>query len=71
MCSTSSDSASSSMLVPFAAWVFARGGPRLVATTALTGAVVALVLWLPFLPAGGPVNYLASIGSHQSSEPSS
>jgi Gpi18-like mannosyltransferase len=52
-------------LVPFAAWVFARGGVRLAATTVLTGVVVAVVLWLPFLPAGGPVNYLASIGSHQ------
>jgi Gpi18-like mannosyltransferase len=52
-------------LVPFAAWVFARGGVRLVATTVLTGALVAVVLWLPFLAAAGPANYLASIGAHQ------
>lgn len=52
-------------LVPFAAWVFARGGVRLVATTVAVGLAVAVVAWLPFLAAGGPANYIASIGSHQ------
>lgn len=52
-------------LIPFAAWFLARGGLiGLVRATAI-GAVVALVLWLPFLAAGGPLRYLGNLGEYQ------
>lgn len=53
------------LLVPFGAWVVGRGGVRLLASTVMVGAVVAVIAWLPFLPANGPLNYLASVQAHQ------
>ena len=53
-------------LLPFAAWFWAtrrlaraRSGP------ALIGAAVIVVLWLPFIPAGGPANYLENLAEYQ------
>jgi Gpi18-like mannosyltransferase len=60
------------LLVPFGFFVLARVGWRSPASLArLAGlAVVALatavVLWLPFIPAGGPARYLAALATYQS-----
>jgi dolichyl-phosphate-mannose-protein mannosyltransferase len=65
------------LVVPFAAWFVARAGWR--AGSALAIAPVALrltrlagvglatlvVLWLPFLAAGGPLNYLRGVATYQ------
>jgi hypothetical protein len=52
-------------LVPFAAWFWARGGLRGFITAAAVGLAVILVVWLPFIPAGGPANYLHNLGQYQ------
>jgi hypothetical protein len=52
-------------VVPFVAWFYARGGPIAVVRAAVIGGAVALVLWLPFLAAGGPGRYLASLSGYQ------
>jgi Gpi18-like mannosyltransferase len=53
------------LIVPFAAWFWARSGVRGVATAGLVGLVVALTAWLPFLAAGGPFKYLDNLGAYQ------
>lgn len=53
-------------LVPFAAWFWATGGWRGFTRAALIGAAVIILLWLPFIPAGGPANYLRSLADYQS-----
>ncbi|MFN8629670.1 MAG: glycosyltransferase 87 family protein [Chloroflexota bacterium] len=53
------------LAVPFAAWFLATGGVRGAARAAGIGAVVVLVAWLPFLAAGGPLNYLRNLGDYQ------
>ena len=50
-------------LVPFAAWFWARGGPRGFVTAAAVGLGVIVLVWLPFIPAGGPANYLETSAS--------
>ena len=52
-------------LVPFAAWFWARGGPRGFATAAAVGLGVIVLVWLPFIPANGPANYLKNLGEYQ------
>jgi Gpi18-like mannosyltransferase len=52
-------------LVPFAAWFWATGGPRGFLRAALIGLAVVVVLWLPFVPAGGPANYLKALATYQ------
>ena len=52
-------------LVPFAAWFWATGGWRGFARAALIGIAVIVALWLPFLAAGGPANYLKNLGEYQ------
>ncbi len=53
------------LLLPFAAWFWATGGWRgLIRATAIGGCVI-VVLWLPFVPAGGPLNYLHNLGEYQ------
>jgi multisubunit Na+/H+ antiporter MnhE subunit len=60
-------------LVPFAAWFWAqgyaqgavRGASLAVARAAAIGIGVIVVLWLPFLAAGGPAGYLANLGTYQ------
>jgi Gpi18-like mannosyltransferase len=52
-------------LVPFAAWFWATGGWRGFLRAALIGLAVIVLLWLPFIPAGGPGNYLANLAEYQ------
>lgn len=53
------------MLVPFAAWFWATGGWRGLLRTAAIGAAVIVVLWLPFVAANGPSNYLRGVAEYQ------
>ena len=53
------------LLVPFAAWFLARGGIGGLGRATLAGGATALVLWLPFLTEGGPLNYVRGIGALQ------
>ncbi len=52
-------------LVPFAAWFWATGGWRGLLRAAAIGLVVIMALWLPFIPAGGPANYLKNLAEYQ------
>jgi ALG6, ALG8 glycosyltransferase family len=52
-------------LVPFAAWFWATGGWRGFLRAALIGGAVIVVLWLPFIPAGGPFHYLDNLAQYQ------
>jgi Gpi18-like mannosyltransferase len=52
-------------LVPFAAWFWATGGWRGFLRAALIGAAVIVVLWLPFIAASGPANYLKNLAEYQ------
>lgn len=52
-------------LVPFAAWFWATGGWRGIARAVVIGSVVVAVLWLPFIPSGGPAGYLRNLGVYQ------
>jgi len=53
-------------ILPFAAWFWATGGWRELGRAALIGLAVVAVLWLPFIPAGGPVAYLGNLAQYQS-----
>jgi len=53
------------MLVPFAAWFYATDGRRGLIRAAAIGAVVIAVLWLPFIGADGPRNYLSNLAYYQ------
>jgi hypothetical protein len=53
------------LLIPFAAWFWATGGRRGVLRAIAIGAAVTLVIWLPFIPAGGPAGYLRNLGEYQ------
>lgn len=53
------------LLVPFAAWFFARGGIRGLARAGAVGLVAAVVIWLPFIAAAGPVRYLENLAEYQ------
>ena len=55
-------------LVPFGAWFVARVGWAGATRLAAIGAVTIMVLWLPFVAAGGPANYLATLASVQSDD---
>ena len=52
-------------VLPFAAWFWATGGWREVARAAVIGLGVIVVLWLPFIPAGGPMAYLENLTHFQ------
>ena len=52
-------------LVPFAAWFLATQGWRGTLKAAIVGAVVVVLLWLPFVAAGGPANYLNNLATYQ------
>ena len=66
-------------LIPFAAWFWAtgyragpdgveggaRGGALELVRTGLIGLATSVVLWLPFIPAGGPANYLQNLATYQ------
>jgi hypothetical protein len=53
-------------VIPFAAWFYATGGIRELGRTAAIGLAVIVVLWLPFIPYGGPADYLQSIRDYSS-----
>ena len=53
------------MLLPFAAWFWAAGGWRGLARATAIGSTVGVVLWLPFISADGPANYIANLGQYQ------
>ena len=53
------------LLVPFAAWFWATGGWRGLVRAGAIGAIVTAALWLPFLAAGGPADYLRNVGQYQ------
>ena len=53
-------------LLPFAAWFWATGGVREVLRAAAIGLVVIVVLWIPFISAGGPAYYVSSVGQYSS-----
>jgi hypothetical protein len=52
-------------VLPFVAWYWAHGGWREIVRVAAVGLVVAAVLWLPFVPSGGPVAYLRNLADYQ------
>ncbi len=60
-------------VLPFAAWFWASGWQRgrwrgavvELARTGLVAVVVGVVLWLPFIAAGGPLAYLANLSHYQ------
>ena len=52
-------------VLPFAAWFWVRGGLREVVTCGVIGFATAVILWLPFIPAGGPGNYLHNLAVYQ------
>jgi Gpi18-like mannosyltransferase len=48
-------------LLPFAAWFWSSGGIREAARAAVIGLAVIVILWLPFLAAGGPLHYVENV----------
>jgi branched-subunit amino acid transport protein len=53
------------LLVPFAAWFWAQGGIRGALRAGLIGTATGVVLWLPFIPSGGPLAYLGHLRDYQ------
>jgi hypothetical protein len=53
------------LLVPFAAWFLATQGLVGTLKGVLIGVGVCVLVWLPFIPAGGPVKYLGNLGEYQ------
>jgi hypothetical protein len=53
------------LLVPFGAWFLAREGWRGAIRLGLIGVATIVVVWLPFLAAGGPAGYFRSLQVHQ------
>lgn len=54
-------------VLPFAAWFWTHGGWRQVVRAAAIGLAVIVVLWLPFIAAGGPLHYLQNLAEYQNS----
>jgi Gpi18-like mannosyltransferase len=52
-------------VLPFAAWFWTHGGWRAVVRSAAIGLAVIVVLWLPFIQAGGPLHYLEHLAEYQ------
>ncbi len=53
------------LVIPFVAWCWASGGWRECLRVGLIGAVTFGLLWLPFIPAGGPLAYLGNLRTYQ------
>jgi Gpi18-like mannosyltransferase len=53
------------LVVPFAAWFLARDGWRGSVRLAAIGTAVVVLLWLPFLPHGGPLDYIRNLAEYQ------
>jgi Gpi18-like mannosyltransferase len=56
------------LLIPFAAWFLATRGPMGLAKSALVGIVTGVLIWLPFLAAGGPANYVTILVHYQTAQ---
>jgi hypothetical protein len=52
-------------ILPFAAWFWARGGLRGLLVAGVIGLATIAVLWLPFLAADGPRQYLGNLAHYQ------
>jgi hypothetical protein len=52
-------------VVPFAAWFLATQGVRGTLKAAAIGAAVCVLVWLPFIPTGGPAKYLGNLSHYQ------
>jgi ALG6, ALG8 glycosyltransferase family len=52
-------------VLPFAAWFWARGGLRGLVIAGAVGLATIALLWLPFLAADGPRNYLQNLAKYQ------
>lgn len=52
-------------VVPFVAWFLATQGWRGTIRAGVIGGAVVVAAWLPFLAAGGPLNYLHNLGTYQ------
>jgi hypothetical protein len=52
-------------VVPFAAWFLARDGWLGAVKAAIVGAAVIVVVWAPFLGAGGPAGYARNLAEYQ------
>jgi hypothetical protein len=53
------------LIVPFAAWFLATQGLRGSLKGAVVGALTCVLVWLPFIPANGPANMLASLAEQR------
>ena len=53
------------LIVPFAAWFLATQGLRGSLKAAVAGTVTCVLVWLPFIPANGPANYLGNLAQYQ------
>jgi hypothetical protein len=53
-------------LVPFAAWFLVRDGWTGAFRAAVVGGIVIVVLWLPFIQAGGVQGYVRNVATYQS-----
>jgi Gpi18-like mannosyltransferase len=53
------------LLIPFGAWFLARLGWRETLRLTAIGAATIVVVWLPFVAAGGPAGYVRSLQLHQ------
>lgn len=54
------------LIIPFAAWFFATGGWRGAVRAAAIGLGTIVVLWIPFVAAGGPAKYLGNLADYSS-----
>ncbi len=53
------------LVIPFVAWCWASGGWRECLRVGLIGSATFGLLWLPFVPAGGPTAYLSNLRYYQ------
>jgi Gpi18-like mannosyltransferase len=53
------------LVLPFAAWFWATSGVRGLARAAIAGAATIVVLWVPFIASGGPIDYIRNLGTYQ------
>jgi len=53
-------------ILPFAAWFWTTGGWRGLVRAGVVGLGVTIALWLPFIPAGGPMAFIHNLEQFQS-----
>lgn len=53
------------LFVPLAAWIWVTDGWRGLARLVGIGAAVTVLVWLPFIPQGGPAGYLSNLAIYQ------